>query len=200
LADALSLSSSTSAQAATVQSELTKALASGQVEGKGLNAVFENGSVIARVLADSLGVSTAQLRLMADEGRLSSNKLVEALTQAPPKLRDQAFPIPLTIGQSLTLVKNAFSEFVGKAADVSGAGRGIANALAFVADHFNAIERGALAAGAVILSAYVPSMARAAFANVAMVAINPFLLMATTVAAASFTLAEFGDKLHPIAG
>ena len=200
LNDALILSGSTTEQAANLQTALTRALAEGRLEGQGLARVFNSGSVVATVLAQSLGVTTAQLRLMADEGKLTSNVLVSALVNALPKLRTDAAQVPLLIGRSLTLLKNAFSEFVGKAAESTGAARGVANGLAFLADHFDAVSRGALAAAAVILSAYVPAMARAAIAGLAAVATNPFLLMATAVAGASFALEAFGDKLHPIAG
>jgi tape measure domain-containing protein len=200
LSDALILSGSNAEQTAALQNTLTRALAEGRLEGQGLARIFQNGSVVAKVLADSLGVTTSQLRLMGDEGKLTSNVIVSALVAALPKLREQAAQVPLLIGRSLTLLKNAFSEFIGKTAEATGAAQGVANVLAFVADHFDAVSRGALAAGAVILSAYVPGLARAALAQLAVVATNPFLLMATTVGAAVYAISEFGDKLHPVTG
>jgi tape measure domain-containing protein len=200
LNDALILSGSNTEQAAALQNALTRALAEGTIQGNTLARIFQNGSVVANVLAQSLGVTTAQLRLMADEGKLTSNVIVSALVNALPKLREQAAQVPLLIGRSLTLLKNAFSEFIGKSAEATGASQGVANVLAFVADHFDAVSRGALAAGAVILSAYVPGLARAALAQAAVIATNPFLLMATTVGAAVFAVSEFGDKLHPVTG
>ena len=62
------------------------------------------------------------------------------------------------------------------------------------------MSKAALAAGSVILSAYVPALTRAALAGLAAIAANPFALMAIAVAGATYALAEFGDKIHPIAG
>jgi len=52
----------------------------------------------------------------------------------------------------------------------------------------------------VILGSYVPTLARAAAAQAAMVATNPFLLLVTAIGAATFALSAFGDQIHPVAG
>src|SRR5690606_25544395 len=58
----------------------------------------------------------------------------------------------------------------------------------------------AAVAGAVLLGRYVPGLARATAAQAAMVATNPFLLLATAIAGATYALHAFGDEIHPIEG
>ena len=200
LADALRISGASGDRAAEIQEQLSKALANGTLEGKGLNAIFENGSRLAQVLATALGVTTIQLKRMADEGKITSNVIVQALVGSLQKLQKEAAAKPTTLIESLVLLKNSMGEFVGKAAEAANAGGVVSASIAYLADHFDAVSKGALAAGAVILSTYVPGLARAAVAQLALVATNPFLLLAAAVGAATFAIAEFGDQIHPVEG
>ena len=109
-------------RAAEIQDQLTKALANGTLQGKGLNAIFEKGGRIAQVLATALGVTTIQLRRMANEGKITSNVIIQALVGSLSTLRSEADKMPVTLVQSLTLLKNAMGEFVGKAAQAANVG------------------------------------------------------------------------------
>jgi tape measure domain-containing protein len=200
LNDALVLSGTRGDKAAEVQEALTKALADGGVTTKQLNILFENGGRVAQVLADGLGVSIIQLKKMGDEGKITSNVILQSLVGSLTKLRAEMALRPETFGDSLTVLKNALGEYIGKLAQSEGVTSTLGASVIFLADHIDTVAKGAASAAAIMLSAYVPALARAALAQTTVLATNPFLLMATAVGAASFAIAEFGDKLQPIEG
>lgn len=101
---AISGASGQSAQAAMIQ--LTQALASGTLRGDELNSVLEQTPMIAKTIADYMGVSTGQMREMASEGAVTAEVVKNAMLSAAEKT-DAAFEsIPMTWGQVWTMAGN----------------------------------------------------------------------------------------------
>ena len=105
----LKISGAGAAEAASATLQFGQALASGVLRGDEFNSVMESSPRLARLLADSLGVPVGALRKMAEEGELTADKLLRALT-------DQKFTagidaefkqIPVTFDDAMTQVSNA---------------------------------------------------------------------------------------------
>lgn len=101
------------ASSATLQ--FNQALASGVLRGEEFNAVNEASARTTKLLADSLGVSQGALRKLAEEGKLTRDVLINALVNTKyTKGIDEEFKIlPVTVGDSLTLVQNAAQKTFG---------------------------------------------------------------------------------------
>jgi len=89
--------------------QLVQALQSGVLRGDEFNTMAEAAPRFQRLLADSLGVTVGQLRKMAEEGELTSAKLVKALTdQKFTKGIDEEFKaLPVTFDEAMQQVENA---------------------------------------------------------------------------------------------
>jgi len=59
--------------------QLSQGLASGVLRGDEFNTIMESGSRLAQAIADSLGVTTGQLRNMAAQGALTTDVIVKGL-------------------------------------------------------------------------------------------------------------------------
>ena len=125
----LSGGSAESAQAAVTQ--LIQGLQSGVLRGEEFNSVMEQAPRLARALADALGVTLGRLRAMAEEGKLSSDVVVNALKAQANTLQQEFGTLPATIGRSVQNLSTAWSLFVDetdKANNVSGRIAGISAA------------------------------------------------------------------------
>ena len=200
LNNALVVSGAKGQRAESVMNALSKAMASGKLSGDNLNTVIETGGRVAEALANGLGVTVTELRSLGQQGKLTSDVVVKALTGELAKLREEADSMPASITDALMLLRNAMTQYVGQVNEASGVTSMLADGIIVVADNLDSIAAGAAAAGLVILGSYVPTLARAAAAQAAMVATNPFLLLVTAIGAATFALSAFGDQIHPIAG
>lgn len=200
LNNALVVSGAKGKQAESVQNALAKAMALGTLQGQNLNTVISTGGRVAQALADGLGVTVSELRALGTQGKLTSDVLVNALTGQLDKLREEADSMEATFGDALVLLQNSLTEYVGKLNQAGGATSFFASGIISAADNIEHIGTAAAAAAAVILSQYVPGLARAALAQTAMVATNPFLLLATAIAGASFALSAFGGEIQPVEG
>ena len=66
-------------EAASATQQLSQAMASGVLRGDEFNSIMENAPMYAKSLSTYLGVSTGQLRKMAENGELTSDILVDAM-------------------------------------------------------------------------------------------------------------------------
>ena len=101
---AISGASGQSAQAAMVQ--LTQALASGTLRGDELNSVLEQTPMIAKTIADYMGVSTGQMREMASEGAITADVVKNAMLSAAEETNAAFEQMPMTWAQVWTQAQN----------------------------------------------------------------------------------------------
>lgn len=129
---AISGGSAASAEAALVQ--FGQGLASGVLRGEEFNSVMEQAPGLAMALADGLNVDIGKLREMANEGQLTADVLVDALSAAADSVDQQFETRVRTISQAATEFNTAFTRLVGTLSSGTGAGEGIADAIGGLAD------------------------------------------------------------------
>lgn len=191
LATALKLSGASADKAAAIQDALTKAIADGTVKAKALNLIFTDGGRLAKVFADYLGVPVSQLSLLADQGKLTSNVLVRALKGSLGQLNDELSKKPMEFSEAVTALRDSLEDYIGRAAQAAGVGASLGDSVKFVTENFNALADGAAAAAAIILSRYVPGLARIAATTLT----NPWLSLAAGAAAAVYAIEEYDGKI-----
>jgi len=89
--------STTEASAAAIQ--LSQALASGELRGEEFRSVMEQTPRVAIALAKGLGVTTGELRKMANSGQLISSVVIPALNSQLEILREESSRIAPTLGE-----------------------------------------------------------------------------------------------------
>jgi tape measure domain-containing protein len=155
--NALVVSGTKGERAESVMNALGKAMALGKLSGDELNTVIGSGGRIAQALADSLGVTTLELRKMGTEGKLTGDVIYQGLTSQLETLREEADSMPATIGDAFVLLNNSILGAVGRFDEMAGASSRVAEAIIWVADAIGdgtiSIER--LLAIAVAMGAYM---------------------------------------------
>ncbi|WP_413496356.1 phage tail tape measure protein [Morganella psychrotolerans] len=146
IATSLILSGASAAEASSVTTQLSQALASGVLRGEEFNSVMENGGRLARLLAAGMGTTIGGLREMAQSGQLTTDKIVPILTNTE-QLRKEFEQLPQTVSMASQKVENAFMAWVGGANEASGATSSLTGALNGIAGNIDSI---ATVAGALI--------------------------------------------------
>jgi len=100
------------AQSAILQ--FSQALASGRLQGDEFRSVMENMPILAKMIADNLGVSVGALKKLGSEGKLTSDVLVKAIIEHKEEVQRMAEGIPLTISQAVQQVRNSWMQLVGQ--------------------------------------------------------------------------------------
>ncbi len=144
----LKLSGASTAEASSVITQFSQALAQGVLRGEEFNSVNENGDRVIRALAAGMGVARKDLKAMADQGMLTADKVVPALISQLGTMRGEFEAMPQTVSAATTKVENAFMAWVGGANEATGATSTLVAVLNTVSDNIDtmATAAGALAA------------------------------------------------------
>ena len=110
--EGLAVSGASASEVSSVLIQLSQGIASGVLRGDEFNSVMENGSVIAEMMAESLGVTKGQLREMAQEGELTADVVVSSIMQQADAIEEQFQSMPVTYGQAMNLLHNRASQLL----------------------------------------------------------------------------------------
>ena len=125
-------------EAAIVQ--LTQALQSGVLRGDEFNSIMEQAPGISKALAQSLGVTTGELRAMAGEGQLSAEKVIKALQDQSAAIEADYAKFPTTIGNALQKISTQWQILIGEMDQANGSSAAVANALSIIADNLGILK------------------------------------------------------------
>ncbi|WP_313714479.1 phage tail tape measure protein [Atlantibacter hermannii] len=136
VATSLKLSGASTEEASSVITQLSQALASGVLRGEEFNSIMENGGRLVKLLAQGLGTTVGGLRAMANNGELTTDKIVPLLTNVEI-LRKEFETLPDSVSGSAQKVQNAFLAWVGGANDAVGASSTLSGALSGLANNID---------------------------------------------------------------
>ena len=126
--------------------QLGQALGSGVLQGDELRSIRENAPVLAQAIADEFGTTISGLKDLGAQGKLTSERVLTAILKARQQIEAQFSKTSLTIEQSLTLVKNAATEYIGTMDGVTGASKAVSGTIKLVADNFDILGNTMVAA------------------------------------------------------
>lgn len=134
---AISGASAQASEAAITQ--LIQGLQSGVLRGEEFNSVMEQAPRLARALADGLGVTTGELRKLAEAGSLTADVVIRALQGQAQTLRNEYASLPPTVGRALTSLSNAWTVYVGEVDRATGASATAARAIESLARNLDTV-------------------------------------------------------------
>lgn len=133
----LSGASAQASDAALVQ--LIQGLNGGVLRGEEFNSVMEQAPRLARALADGLGVTTGELRKMAEAGALTSDTVIKALQGQSQVIESEFGKLPVTVGRALQNLSTQWTLYIAEADKGSQASAAAAKAINAMAENLGAI-------------------------------------------------------------
>jgi phage tape measure protein len=79
--------------------QLNQAMTSGKLQGDEFRSVMENAPILAQKIAESMGVSMAQLKKLGSEGKITSDVIKKAVLGSADEIDAQYSKMPLTFGK-----------------------------------------------------------------------------------------------------
>lgn len=163
--------------------QLSQGLASGVLRGDEFNTIMESGSRLAGAIADSLGVTTGQLRAMAAQGALTTDVVVNGLLGQSDKIAKEFGNTVLTMSQAFTVATNNITKFVGESSSTNTVLSIFNNSVITLSENLDVVANVIGIVAAVVGSRYVAALAMASLEQVKLAA------TAVTASAAQGTLA-----------
>ena len=115
--------------------QFTQALQSGVLRGDEFNSIMEQAPGISKALAQSLGVTTGELRKMAENGELSAEKVIKALQSQSAAIEADYAKFPTTIGNALQRITTQWQILIGTMDQANGASATVAQWFVVLADN-----------------------------------------------------------------
>lgn len=141
----LIISASSAQEAASSTQQFAQAMAAGTLSGQELRSVIQGNSAFAVYLAGSLGVTTGALKQMGEEGKLTTDVLIEGMAKAGDVIEHDFAKKAMTIHQAMTNIETATIRLVGTFDQMTGGSAGTAywiNQLANAIESFTMYVRG----------------------------------------------------------
>ena len=136
---AFAVSGGTAQEASNAIIQLSQGLAAGALRGEEFNSVAEQGERIQQALIRALGVTKGELRELAQEGRLTTQVILEALEGQADAIADDFGELPITVGRSLTNLRTELLELVGGVEEATGASAVLASIILTLAENLDVL-------------------------------------------------------------
>lgn len=115
------VSGASSQEASNAMYQLNQAMASGRLQGDEFRSIIENAPMLANVIAESMGVSRAELKDLSSDGAITAGVIKKAMADCAADVNRQFEKMPMTFGQSMNLIQNeAAAKFQAVADSFSG--------------------------------------------------------------------------------
>lgn len=201
VAVALRVAGTSSGEAQGALTQLGQALGNTKVQAEEFNSINEGARPILMAVAAGIketGGSVSRLRAMMLEGNLTSKMFFEGFLEGLPAIQEMADRTSATVAQGFTRIENALTRYIGRMNEGANGTSALIAVMDTLANNFDAIANGALISAGIMLARYIPSLVAATAAQVAMIATNPFLLIAAAIGGASAALIAFGDEMKVV--
>ncbi|HHM6040309.1 TPA: tape measure protein [Pseudomonas aeruginosa] len=116
----LKISGASADEAANAVRQLSQAMAFGKLKGQDFNSVISFAPRLANALADSLGVTSGELKELAGNGEITAEVIVKALRDVLPQLRKEYSEFAPEVGAAWDRVWNEQRKALGRMAKESG--------------------------------------------------------------------------------
>lgn len=120
--------------------QFIQAMQGGVLRGEEFNSIMENGYGLAEALAKGLGVTTGELRKMAENGELTSERVAKALQSQAAQVQSTYDQFPTTIGNALQKIATSWQILIGEMDQAHGASSVVAEALSTIADNLGILK------------------------------------------------------------
>lgn len=130
---------SAQASEAAVQ-QFIQAMQGGVLRGEEFNSIMENGYGLAEALAKGLGITTDELRKMAENGELSSERVIKAVQSQATQIQEIYNQFPTTISNALQKISTQWQILIGEMDQANGSSATVANALSIIADNLGILK------------------------------------------------------------
>ena len=153
---AMRVSGASTIEISAAMQQLAQAFAKGKLDGDEFRSTMENAPRLMRALTDEFGISKEELYKWSETGKLSVQKLMQAIKNQSGEIEKEFETIPVTISGAWQQLENAVTNYIGRADQANESSKGLAQTMSDLAqnvdpllDFFGAIakvEIGGLAA------------------------------------------------------
>nr|WP_289622715.1 phage tail tape measure protein [Mannheimia cairinae] len=157
VAKSVAISGATSATASNALVQFSQSLLMGKMKAQEFNSLMTQTPSVVQAIAKGLGVTTAELKAMVDNGEMSAEKMIEGLKKAESYVNEQYSQTVTTISGAMQNLSTSAEKWIGEMDNSVGASRKAVAVLDALSANLDTVAKFALFAGGtfVILKSYM---------------------------------------------
>ena len=163
---AMIVSGATAAEAGAAIVQLSQGLQSGVLRGDEFRSVSEQAPRLLKAMADSLKVTTGELRAMAGQGKLTADVVTKAIYDSSEAIDKEFNKTTATFSQQLAMANNNLVKFAGTSSSVSSATQLLGATLIGLSENMDTVATVAGVLAAVLVGKVITAYAATAAASV----------------------------------
>lgn len=144
---AVAISGSNAESAAAALFQYGQALDGGVLRAEEFNSLVDGAGGLLNAMAKGLGITRGELRQMMLDGQLTGEVITKALLKAGDSVEELYEKTDKTITQSLEMLSNGITKFVGETGQGSGAAQTLAGSIQILAENLDLIVDSAFVLG-----------------------------------------------------
>lgn len=147
VAKSVAISGASSATASNALVQFSQSLLMGKLKAQEFNSLMTQTPSVIQAIAKGLGITTAELKAMVDNGEMSAEKMIEGLKKAESYVNGQYAKTTTTISGAMQNLSTAAEKWVGEMDSTVGASQKAVAVLNALNAHFDTFAKTALVAG-----------------------------------------------------
>ncbi|MFX5112553.1 tape measure protein [Acinetobacter baumannii] len=155
---AVAISGSNAESASAALFQYGQALDGGVLRAEEFNSLVDGAGGLLNAMAKGLGVTRGELRQMMLDGKLTGEVITKALLKAGDSVEELYGKTDKTISQSLGMLSNAITKFVGEAGKGSGTAQVLSGSIQTLAGNLDVLTSAMMVGGAYWLGTYIPAI------------------------------------------
>lgn len=155
---AIAISGGTAASSEAALVQFSQALSSGILRGEEYNSISEQAGGLRDAIAKGLNISVGDLRNWANEGKLTTDVVVKALTNAKISVDDLFGKTDFTGAQGWQLIQDAAMKTVGEFSKATGASKAMFESLKLLSENMGTVTNTLMIGGAYMAGTYIPTI------------------------------------------
>lgn len=136
---AAKISQSTTQEQTSALIQFSQGLAKGVLDGEELKSVMENTPVLAKAIAEGLGVTIGALKDMGATGRLNAEAVVDALVRMEGEIDTSFQGVPRRVSEGFEVLETAVIRYVGELDEARGLSDAAGRALESMAQNIDVV-------------------------------------------------------------
>ena len=199
LGQAIQLSGATAQEANAAMIQLSQGLAKGTLNGDELRSVLEQLPFVADLIAKQMKVTRGELRDLGADGKITTDIVVKAVTNAGKNIDELFQKLTPTIAQGFTVLNNSLIQFFGGMVKNNGITEAFARTLIFIGNRmefFGGLVSAMIVPALLLLGASaLPYVTAAFYALNAAIRANPLIFWASVLLYVAGLLYSFADNI-----
>ncbi|WP_151764885.1 tape measure protein [Acinetobacter soli] len=157
-AKAVALSGSNAESASAALFQYGQSLDGNILRAEEFNSLVDGAGGLLNAMAKGLNATRGELRQMMLDGKLTGDVITKALLNAGNSVDELYKKTDITVKQSLVLLNDSITKFVGETDKANGSSRVLSEGLRLLAENLDTVAGIAMTAGAYWLGSYIPAI------------------------------------------